>query len=89
MTAEDRRTRRLRELAVSFFAGDAWVKRSDMLAVLDTEGDRPTERPFHWPPTKGDAPSKWCSGDDKEFHGWCMNRNASECHCTCNCHKRD
>jgi hypothetical protein len=36
----DERTRRLRELAVSFFAGDAWVKRSDMLAMLDTEGDR-------------------------------------------------
>jgi hypothetical protein len=35
-------TRRLRELAVSFFAGDAWVKRSDVLAVLDTEGDRQT-----------------------------------------------
>ncbi len=34
------RTRRLRALPVSFFAGHAWVKKSDVAAVLDTEGDR-------------------------------------------------
>jgi hypothetical protein len=41
----DTRTRRLRELAVSFFAGHAWVKKSDVAAVLDTEGDRPAQLP--------------------------------------------
>lgn len=29
--------------------------------------------------------SKLCQTE--AMHGWCANRNASECHCTCLCHK--
>ena len=61
---------------------------SELETVLSAE-PRQQKRPFHWPPTKGATPSKWCATDDKESHGWCMNRNPSECHCTCNCHKQE
>jgi hypothetical protein len=61
---------------------------AERLRVVAPQQEPARSRPFNWPPDKGSAPSQWCAGDDKESHGWCMNRNASECHCTCNCHKR-
>lgn len=33
--------------------------------------------------------SKWCKEPlkDTESHGWCANRNHTEAHCDCQCHK--
>ncbi len=55
------------------------------MSSLNTEPPGPDARHFE----PGPKPSKWCkAGKDAESHGWCYNRNASECHCTCSCHKR-
>lgn len=36
----------------------------------------------------GDAPSRWCIVPrENDNHNWCANRDASETHCTCSCHK--
>jgi hypothetical protein len=40
------------------------------------------------PQPTSDRRSKWCEdGKDAESHGWCSNRDSSETHCGCACHR--